>query len=390
MKIFKKVLSLTLAAVLMISVLTACGNNDSDTFKIGSIGPLTGGAASYGISVRNGAQIAVDEINNAGGINGFQIEFSMQDDEADAEKGVNAYNSLKDWGMQILMGTVTSGSCVAVVPLSSADNMFQLTPSASSTSVTAGNTNVFQVCFTDPYQGIGSAEYIGQVGVMTPDGTIATNVAIIYDSSDVYSTGLYEMFVQEAANQPFTIVATEPFTEDSKSDFSVQLQKARDAGAQLIFLPIYYQEASLILSQAAAMEFYPVFFGCDGLDGILGVQNFDTSLAEGVILLTPFTADAQDARTQAFVSSFQSRHNEIPDQFAAGAYDAIYIIKAIIENSGTTPDMSVSDIGSALIEAINNLRIDGVTGENMYWNVTGEVNKSPKAVVIQNGVYVAL
>ncbi|MCL2718451.1 MAG: ABC transporter substrate-binding protein [Lachnospiraceae bacterium] len=390
MKMFKKVLSLCLVAVLSLSVLTACGNNDSDVFKIGGIGPLSGGAAIYGIAVRNGAQIAVDEINAAGGINGVQIEFNMQDDEHDAEKAVNAYNSLKDWGMQILMGTVTSTPCVAVGVHSSADNLFQITPSASSANVVKDNDNIFQICFNDPNQGYGSAQYIGQIGVMGNDGSLVTNVAIIYDSSDVYSSGLYDTFIKEAANQPFNIVATEAFTESSNTDFSVQLQKAKDAGAQLIFLPLYYKEASLILAQAAAIDYNPVFFGGDGLDGILTVENFNTGLAEGVILLTPFIASSADAKTQAFVSEYERLHGEIPNQFAAGAYDAIYVIKAAIEHSGATHTMSVSELGDALKVAVTQISINGLTGENMTWLPTGEVNKAPKAMVIVNGIYVEL
>ena len=391
MKKFKKVLSIVLVAILSMGTLAACGSkDDATTFKIGGIGPLTGGAAIYGVAVRNGAQIAVDEINAAGGINGVQIEFRMEDDEHDAEKSVNAYNALKDWGMKILMGTVTSTPCLAVIPHSSADGVFQITPSASSARVVADNDNVFQVCFNDPNQGIGSAQYIGQVGIMTDDGNYVSNIAIIYDSSCAYSSGIYEKFVAEAANQPFSIVATEAFTSESNTDFSVQLQKARDAGAQMVFLPIYYKEAALILTQAAAMEYNPVFFGCDGLDGILSVENFNTSLAEGVILLTPFVASATDSKTTAFVAEYQNRHGEIPNQFAAGAYDAIYIIKAAIEKSGAKPSMSVSELGEALIKAVTEITYSGITGENMTWLVTGEVNKAPKAMVIVNGVYVGL
>ncbi|MCL2052760.1 MAG: ABC transporter substrate-binding protein [Lachnospiraceae bacterium] len=389
---FKKVVSLALIAVLSMGVLTACGNDGANdtVFKIGGIGPLTGGAAIYGIAVQNGAQIAVDEINAAGGIGGVLIEFNMQDDEHDAEKAVNAYNSLKDWGMKILMGTVTSRPCIAVGVHSKTDNLFQITPSASSADVVKDNDNIFQVCFNDPNQGIGSAQYIGQVGVTGNDGNLVSNVAVIYDSSDVYSSGIYERFVTEAANQPFSVVATEAFTEDSNTDFSVQLQKAKDADAQLIFLPIYYTEASLILAQAAAIDYFPVFFGCDGLDGILTVENFNTDLAEGVILLTPFVASSPDAKTQAFVSEYQRLHDEVPNQFAAGAYDSIYVIKAALEQSNAVPGMSVSDLGDALKLAVTQITYSGLTGENMTWLPSGEVNKAPKAMVIVNGIYVEL
>lgn len=351
-------------------------------FKIGGIGPTTGSNAIYGNAVMNGAQIAIDEINAAGGVNGYQLEYKFEDDQSDAEKSVNAYNSLKDWGMQILMGTVTTTPCVAVVEKTAADGMFQLTPSASSTDV-IDNDNVFQVCFTDPNQGTASAQYIA-------DNSLASKAAVIYDSSDVYSSGIAAAFTEEAEAKGIEVVAEEAFTADSRTDFSTQLQKAQSAGAELIFLPIYYTEASIILTQADSMGYDVDFFGCDGLDGLLGVKNFNQELAEGVMLLTPFAADAKDEATQAFVSKFQESYSELPNQFAADAYDAIYAIKAAIEQSGATPDMSVSELGTALSEAMTSVSIDGLTGDQMTWQATGEVSKSPKAVLIKDGVYTAM
>lgn len=355
---------------------------DGAVFKIGAIGPTTGDAAIYGTAVMNAAQIAVDEINAAGGINGYPIEFKYEDDQSDAEKSVNAYNSLKDWGMQMLMGTVTTTPCVAVADKTAEDGMFQLTPSASSTDVIV-NDNVFQACFTDPNQGTASAQYIAE-------NSLATKVAVIYDSSSVYSSGIEATFVEEAANQGIEIVAEEAFTADSKTDFSTQLQKAQSAGAELVFLPIYYTEASIILTQADGMGYDPVFFGVDGMDGILGVENFNTELAEGVMLLTPFAADADDEKTKAFVAKYQEAYGDVPNQFAADAYDAIYIIKAAIEQAGVTPDMSAADLGAALSGAMTSISVDGLTGEGMTWQATGEVSKAPKAVVIKDGAYAAM
>lgn len=390
----KKVVSMLLVLVMAMSCLAGCGgSNDSakssdgeakEAFYIGGIGPTTGGAAIYGNAVKNGAQIAIDEINAAGGINGATIEYNFQDDEHNAEKAINAYNTLKDWGMQILMGTVTTGPCVAVVAKTAQDNMFQVTPSASSTDVIA-NGNVMQICFTDPNQGTASAKYIGE-------NALATKVAIIYDSSDIYSTGIEAKFVEEAANQPFEVVAEEAFTADTKTDFSTQLQKAQDAGADLVFLPIYYTEAAIILQQAKDMGYAPSFFGCDGMDGILTVENFDTSLAEGLMLLTPFAADADDEATKAFVSTYQEKYGDIPNQFAADAYDAIYAIKAAIEKAGVTPDMSSSDMCDALKAAMTEINVNGLTGgeSGLSWDATGAVTKDPKAVKIENGAYVGM
>lgn len=383
----KKFLSVLLVAAMSLSLLAGCGSSKASadaeaegaTFKIGGIGPITGGAAVYGIGVMTGAQIAVDEINANGGINGYQIEFNFQDDELDNEKSVNAYNNLKDWGMQILMGTVTSGCCVAVAAETAKDNMFQITPSGSAVDCVA-NDNAFQVCFTDPNQGIASADYIA-------DNKLASKIAIIYDSSDVYSSGIYAKFTDEAKAKGLEIVAAEAFTADNKTDFSVQLQKAQDAGAELVFLPFYYTEASLVLTQANGMGYSPIFFGVDGLDGILDVENFDKSLAEGVMLLTPFAADATDDVTVKFVTEYNKRKNETPNQFAADAYDAIYTIKAAIEAKGLTPSDDVSTICDAMKEAMTTIKVDGITGKAMSWSASGEVNKAPKAVMIVDGAY---
>ena len=382
----KKAVSIFLVLAMAVGCFAGCGSKeakkDADKFYIGGIGPTTGDAAIYGTAVMNGAQIAVDEINEAGGINGKKIEFNFQDDQSDAEKSVNAYNTLKDWGMQVLMGTVTTTPCVAVADKTAQDNMFEVTPSASSTDVIAGE-NVFQVCFTDPNQGTKSAQYIGE-------NKLAAKVAVIYDSSDVYSSGIEANFVKEAQNQGLEVVAEEAFTADSKTDFSTQLQKAQSAGAELVFLPIYYTEASIILTQADSMGYAPTFFGCDGLDGLLGVENFNTELAEGVMLLTPFAADADDEKTQSFVTKYKEAYGDTPNQFAADAYDAIYIIKAAAEQAGVTPDMSVADIGSALEAAMTEISVDGLTGDSMTWQATGEVSKAPKAVVIKDGAYSAM
>lgn len=402
----KRFLSLGLAMAMAAS-LTACGSSSSTTetttaaaadattaaagestaasgevFKIGGIGPVTGAAAVYGLAVKNGAQIAVDEINANGGINGYQIEFNFQDDEHDAEKSVNAYNTLKDWGMQMLMGTVTSAPCVAVADKTMADNMFQITPSGSSVEC-AQNPNVFRVCFSDPDQGAASATYIAE-------NKLADKIAVIYDSSDVYSSGIYERFASEAANHGLDIVAAEAFTADSNKDFSTQLQKAKDAGADLVFLPIYYTEASLILNQANTMGYAPKFFGCDGMDGILQVDNFDTKLAEGLMLLTPFAADADDELTQKFVTAYKEKYGETPIQFAADAYDAIYAIKAAAEEAGITPETSVSDTCDKMKEAMLKITVNGLTGENMTWTEDGEPHKAPKAVKVVDGAYQAM
>jgi branched-chain amino acid transport system substrate-binding protein len=350
--------------------------------KIGGIGPLTGGAAVYGSSVANGAKIALEEVNALGGL---QFELNFQDDEHDAEKSVNAYNTLKDWGMQILCGTVTTTPGIAVSTEAFKDRIFTLTPSASSTKVIEGKDNVYQLCFTDPNQGIASAQYIA-------DNKLGTKIAIIYNNADAYSTGIYEKFISEAAGNNLEVVSTTTFTEDTANDFNVQLTEAKNAGADLIFLPIYYQPASLILTQADAMGYAPKFFGVDGMDGILTMENFNTELAEGVMLLTPFAADAKDEHTVDFVAKYQEAYKEIPNQFAADGYDCIYAIYEACTNAGITADMDAATICDKMIAAFtaSDFSVDGLTGENMTWSKTGEVAKAPKGMVIENGVYVGM
>ncbi|MCR5556339.1 MAG: ABC transporter substrate-binding protein [Butyrivibrio sp.] len=398
-----EILTTAVASVMSLAMLVGCGEGaatttetSSDataatateasapagpTFKIGAIGPLTGGAAAYGNAVCNAAELAVAEINANGGINGYQVEYSKEDDELNAEKSVNAYNTLKDWGMQLLVGSTTSACSIAVSEYTKADNMFQLTPSGSAEDCVKYD-NAFRVCFSDPNQGIASAQYIS-------DHNLATKVGIIYDSSDVYSSGIYQKFTEEADGKNFEIVSAEAFTQDNNTDFSVQLQKAKDAGADLVFLPIYYKDASLILTQANTMGYKPTFFGVDGLDGILTVDNFDTALAEGVMLLTPFAADATDDLTVKFVSQYKEKYGEVPNQFAADAYDAVYIIKQAIEAKNVTPDMSVSDICEAVKGAMTEIEAAGLTSAKMTWDANGEPNKEPKAVVIKDGAYVS-
>ncbi|MBR3328642.1 MAG: ABC transporter substrate-binding protein [Atopobiaceae bacterium] len=388
--------------------LSACGGSGSSdsgstdsapaaegALKIGGIGPITGAAAIYGNATKNGAQVAVDAINKEEGEGKTLLELNWQDDEHDPEKSVNAYNTLKDWGMQILVGTTTTAPCVAVSTESNADQIFELTPSASSTDVIGGQAdedgnvtiprkdNVFQMCFTDPNQGTASAKYIA-------NQKLGTKIAIIYNNADAYSTGIYRKFESEAKALNLEIVSTTTFTDDSATDFTVQLNEAKSAGADLVFLPIYYTPASLILTQANTMGYAPKFFGVDGMDGILTVEGFDTKLAEGVMLLTPFVATATDAKTQAFVKAYKelTGTDEDPNQFAADAYDCVYAIWEAIKSADIKTDGTAQDLCKQLIDAFTGgFTYSGLTGENMTWSNTGEVTKDPKGMIIKNGVY---
>ena len=351
-------------------------------FKFGGVGPLTGDNAIYGTAVMNGAQIAVDEINAAGGINGYQIDFDFQDDVSDGETSVNAYNNLMDNDMQVLVGPVTTGPAISVSSVAYEDRVFTLTPSASSPDVVAGKDNVFQLCFTDPNQGMGSATYMA---ANMPD----SKIAVIYRNDDAYSQGIRDTFVAECENQGLEIVYQGTFTNETATDFSVQLAGAQSAGADVVFLPIYYQPASIIFAQADAMGYEPTFFGVDGMDGILTMPNFDMSLAEGVMVLTPFSADATDERTVSFVTKYSEQFGETPNQFAADGYDCVYALKQALEAADANPEMTNEELCDALVAQFTSMSFDGLTGSGLTWGADGTVSKLPMAVVIHDGAYVS-
>ena len=412
----KKTICLLLAVVMVIGLMAGCGSSGSSSapassgsnsapaapassgseaapadagsessapaaFKVGGTGPLTGGAAIYGNAAMNGAQIAVDEINEAMGYEFFQLRY--EDDAHDAEKAVNAYNALKDWGMQLSLGSVTSAPCNATSAETFADRIFALTPSASAPTVIAGKDNMFQMCFLDfPTQGGASAQYIKN---MWPD----SKVGIIWKNDEDYSTGLRNSFVETSGELNLEIVAEQTFTEGN-ADFSVQLTALQNAGADLVFLPMYYQPASLIFAQASAMGYAPKWFGVDGMDGILTMEGFDPAMAEGVMLLTPFNSDSDDPATVSFVSKYQQLFGETPNQFAADGYDCIYAYKQALDAAGATPDMSASELCDLMIAQFTSMTFNGLTGTDMTWDASGAVSKGAHGCVIQNGAYIGL
>ncbi|MBQ9959319.1 MAG: ABC transporter substrate-binding protein [Oscillospiraceae bacterium] len=380
----KKFFALAMTLMFYMAMLTGCGGgskqSEKTTIRIGGIGPLTGGAATYGIATRNGAQIAVDEINALGGL---QLELNFQDDESDQEKAVNAYNVLKDWDMQILYGCTTTGPCVTIAGETYGDRYFQLTPSASSPDVTAGHDNVFQMCFTDPNQGKTAANYV-------KDNGLATKIAVLYNNGDSYSAGIAVAFAAEAKAIGLEVVAEVTFPDDNTADFSAQIAECQNAGAEMVFMPIYYTPASLVLSQAKGAGYEPIFFGGDGMDGILSMEGFDTSLAEGLLLMTPFNATATDERTTYFVNTYTELYGtETLNQFAADGYDCIWAIYEACVAAGITPETSHEDVCEALIaQFTGGLCIDGLTGTGMTWQTNGEVSKDAMVVKVVNGAYV--
>ena len=387
----KKFMCMFMAAAMTLSM-AACGSKGDDantddnaggasdgvqTFTVGTSGPLTGDNAIYGVAVKQGVELAINEINASD--SKIKFEFQKQDDEADGEKAVNAYNTMMDWGMQVLVGPTTTGASIAVADACYTDRTFMLTPSASSTDVTEGKDNVFQVCFTDPNQGVGAADYMAE-------HYADAKIAIIYRNDDAYSQGIRDTFVKEAGDKGLSVVYQGTFTADTASDFSVQLAAAQTAGADLVFLPIYYQPASVIFSQAKAMGYDPTFFGVDGMDGILDMPGFDVSLAEGLVLMTPFCATVESSKS--FVDAYVAAYGTTPNQFAADAYDGVYIVKEALEKAGCTADMSNEEICDALVSVMTSLKFTGLTGTDMTWNAEGQVSKAPTAYVVKDGQYV--
>ena len=392
----KKLIAMLLAAALVLTVFAGCGKTEpaaeettaapaaegtAPAIKIGVTGPLTGDNSEYGLAVRGGMEIAVAEINAKGGL---QIEFKAEDDEADgSDKAVSAYNALKDWGMQIFAGAVTTGSSLAIAPETVNDQIFMLTPSASAEDVALTGPNVYQMCFTDPNQGAAAADLMKE---KWPDATIG----VIYDSSDAYSSGIVDGFLSEASELGLNVAVSDAaFTQDNKADLSTQVTKCKDAGCDLVFLPFYYTEASQVLTYANTIGYTPTFFGCDGMDGILNVEGFDTTLAEGLALMTPFDANAESAKS--FVDQFKANNDgKVPNQFAADGYDVIYAIYNACVAAGVDGSTPAADVCAALQEQFATMTVDGLTGTNMTWDENGMISKTPIVVVIENGAYVPM
>ena len=381
----KRVFAMLMACMMALS-LVACGNKTNDnggsgdsadgagteTIKLGVVGPLTGGYANYGLSVQHGAQLAVDEINAAGGVNGKQLELSAQDSQGDPESAVAAYGKLMDWGMNVFLGGVLSGETASVVAAAKADDMFIMETTGSADKCIDGNDKAFRICFYDSYQGTAAADYL-------KDNALADEVGVFYQSDNDYSAGLYNAFVAECEKTGVTIKETQTFTTATNTDFSTQVNALVNSGVKVVFIPIYAEEASTFLTQAKgkfAEDVY--FFGADGLDGILGKVSQDVTIADNVLMMTPFAADSA-ANVQAFVSAYQANYNATPDQFAADAYDAVYVVKAAVEAAGG------STSGAELAAVMTSLTVEGVTG-TMTWNADGNTNKAASAILYKNGV----
>lgn len=381
----KKLMGLGLVMTMVVASIAGCSKDKGTTkeettkeetnetsgevFTIGGSGPLTGPNASYGISVNQGAELAIDEINAAGGVNGMKFELNFLDDEAKAQPAISAYNKMMDEGADAILGAVTSDSMLAITELTNDDEILVVTPSASVEKATEFS-NAFRICFTDPLQGITMADY-------AVDTLGYKNIAILYNIADNYSKGMAEAFVEEVKAKGASIAAEESFVTDDV-DFNTQLTTIKASGADALFLPVYYQDAAYIINQAKQQGIELPLLGGDGWDGILK-QLEDPNLANGAIFLSPFVATDPAENVQKFVASYKEKFNTVPDQFAADGYDGVYVIKAAIEKAGSTD-------GADLIAAMTEIKVNGVTGD-MTFTPEGEPNKAAKLIEIIDGEY---
>lgn len=307
----KRVFAMLLAMAMVFSLM-ACGSKDKaggrdgDTIRLGGVGPLTGGYANYGLSVQHGAELAAKEINAAGGVNGKMLEVQFQDSQGDPESAVAAYGKLMDWGMNVSLGAVLSGETASVVAAAKADDMFIMETTGSADKCIDGNDKAFRVCFYDSYQGTAAADYL-------KDKALATEVGVFYQSDNDYSAGLYNAFAAQCQKVGVTIKETQTFTTATNTDFSTQVNALVASGVKVVFIPIYAEEASTFLTQAKGKFGSDVyFFGADGLDGILGKVSQDVSIADNVLMMTPFAADSAEPKVQAFVKAYQDAYNATP------------------------------------------------------------------------------
>ncbi len=365
-KTIAKILLLALAVTMLVPVFASCSKDKNEAFKLGATGPLTGDAASYGISVQNGAALAVKHLNAKGGI---QFDFKIQDDKATAEDASTNYDTLADWGMQFSLGGVTSGSGEAFAKKANAEKIFCMTPSGSADPVINGLKYSFRLCFGDPDQGALAAEEIKAKGY--------TKVGALYDTSDSYSSGIYTAFKNKM--EELNIQYTErTFDSENALDFSSQAEALKDC--DVVFMPFYYTEAALFIKASVAKQSKAVFFGCDGFDGI---ADKVTDVTNKIMYITPFDVNSTEANVKSFVDAYKAEYGEDPDQFAADAYDVVMVLAAALDKKGVTDyDLSAAELGDILYETItaDDFSYTGLTGNNMTWSDDGKCTKAPKIV----------
>lgn len=379
----KKIVSMIMAIVMVVgmcSVFAGCKKEETTTFKIGVSGPLTGGASVYGIAVKNSAQMAIDEINAAGGLNGFKFELVATDDQHDPSKVATNYDTMLDKGVHVTLGTVTTKPGMEFKNLSKEDNMFYLTPSASGDDI-VGNGNGFQMCFADGDQGQVAAEYVNELGL--------TKIGVFYKSDDPYSDGIYKNF-KKNLNEGIEVVETQ-FTDANATDFATQKDQLKDC--TFIFMPIYYQPAAIFMKQAKD-DIAPnaVYYGCDGFDGLAGELGdaFET-IPQEISMLSHFDANSTEGKAAEYIKKYTEKFGtDTLNQFGASAYDSVYAIYGAMKelaDSGkeVTPDMSASELCDLLKAKFTGgyTFAEGATGKNITWKENGKVEKIATKYVLK-------
>lgn len=350
---------------------SASGGSDSDTIRIGGLAPLTGDAASYGVAVNNAIQMAVEDINANGGIDGKQIKYIYYDEKGDTTEATNAYNKLvQDDKVVAIIGDVTTKPTLAVAQTSQQDNIPIITATATAAEVTLTGPNIFRACFTDPFQGELMASYASEkLG--------ATKVAVLSDMADDYSSGIAEAFVAKAEELGMQVVADEKY-QDGDVDFKSQLTNIKGQNPDVLFLPVYYEDLRLISAQAKEVGVTAQLCGADGWDSVL-TDNFDSSVLNGGVFCSQYSTESTDERVQNFISAYKEKYEMDPNMFAVLAYDATNMMAQAISDAGSTDSQ-------AIIDAMAALEYDGLTGR-MTFDEDRNPQKSAVIVSIQDDAY---
>ena len=382
-----KILAFVLTFALCMGMLAACGGEvnyakDNTEFVIGVSGPLTGGAGIYGQAVANAAQMAVDEINAAGGFNGVNFKLVATDDMHDASKVSTNYSSMLEGGMQLSLGTVTTAPGLEFTNLSKEDNVFFLTPSASGDDIPA-NENGFQMCFADGNQGKVAADFVNQ-------NFSGQTIGVFYKSDENYSKGIYDQF-KANLDAAVTVVETS-FSDANATDFASQIDTLKDM--KFVFMPIYYQPATMFMTQAKdIIAADAVYYGCDGFDGIEGMEGFDINeIPQAITMLSHFNSKAEDGKAKEFIDKYVEKYGkDTLNQFGASAYDCVYALfgamKAAVAAGKEIPvTISASDMCEILKEqfAGGYTVTDAVTGASISWDANGYVNKTAIQYIIKD------
>lgn len=362
-------------------LLVACGEQktekkaaaaEAETLKIGAVAPLTGPVAIYGITATNGSKLAIEEINANGGILGKQIEYNLLDGKGDTTEAVNAYNKLVDWGMVALIGDITSKPSVAIAELAAQDGVPMITPTGTQLNITEAGSNIFRVCFTDPYQGEVMAKF-------AKENLNANTVAVMVNNSSDYSDGVANSFAKEAERLGLQVVAREGYSDGDK-DFRAQLTKIVSLNPDVLFVPDYYEQDSLIAIQAREVGITSTILGPDGWDGVVKtVDKSSYSAIEGVYFANHYSVKDEAEKVQNFINNYKAKFNDEPSAFSALAYDAVYIVKEAIEKAGTTDK-------EALAKAIKEADFNGVTGHLTFDDKNNPV-KGVTIIKIVDGDY---